>query len=93
MVSPCGFPQNGGSSIIPLDVESAKCRITIDAGTTTLKPENTTMQEITFHRGQFTNPADGSGDSYFDELLDELGIPRDDEIEEVNLEVAAHTFN
>lgn len=51
------------------------------------------MQEIAFYRNQFTNPQDGSGDSYFDELLDELGIPRDDEIEEVNLEVVAHTFS
>lgn len=51
------------------------------------------MQEITFYRGQFTNPEDGSGDSYFDELLDTLGIPRSDEIEEVNLEIVSHSFN
>lgn len=50
------------------------------------------MKEITLYRKDFRDVQDDSGDSFFDDLLDNLGIPRDDEIEEVNLEVAAHSF-
>lgn len=50
------------------------------------------MKEITLYRKDFSFVQDGSGDTFFDELLDTLDISRDDEIEEVNLEIASHSF-
>lgn len=46
-----------------------------------------TMRTITLYRKDFRQIQDGSGDSFFEDLLESLDIPRNDEIEQVEIEV------